>query len=339
MKHSRIYILIAILVLTAAGCRAAAGKNASAPGKYSVGVLTYEWRDDSRNRDVPVKIYYPEKAQGLLPVVIFSHGLGGSRDGYEYLGRGWASEGCVSVHVQHKGSDSDVLHSLRPIQAMRRAAADPQNATDRPKDISFVIDRLETIDSGAGPLKGRLDMERIGVGGHSFGAYTTLAAAGMVFSMQGRREVSFADPRVKAAIAMSTPAFGSETDYDSTSGTIELPIYDSTYGAIRIPIMHMTGTLDESPITSAPERRVPYDHIEGADQYLIVFTGGDHMIFSGRGRFSRKGDKDAMFQDLILRSSIKFWNAYLEGDAEAERWLKGGGLRELLAGKATLEEK
>ena len=38
-------------------------------------------------------------------MIVFSHGLGGTRDGYEYLGRHWASYGYVSVHLQHKGSD------------------------------------------------------------------------------------------------------------------------------------------------------------------------------------------------------------------------------------------
>ena len=34
---------------------------------------------------MPVKIYYPDGTGGPFPVVIVSHGLGGSRDGYEFL--------------------------------------------------------------------------------------------------------------------------------------------------------------------------------------------------------------------------------------------------------------
>ena len=61
---------------------------------------------------------------------------------------------------------------------------------------------------------------------------------------------------------------------------------DKAFAGIRIPCLHMTGTLDDSPIgeTKAAERRLPFDHIRGADQYLITFIGGDHMIFSGRAR-------------------------------------------------------
>ena len=54
----------------------------------------------------------------------------------------------------------------------------------------------------------------------------------------------------------------------------------------------MTGTKDSSPIgeTTPEERRVPFDHTNGADQFLITFKDGDHMIFSGRGRMRGRGE-------------------------------------------------
>src|SRR5271170_3301939 len=85
--------------------------------RYSVEVLRYEWFDASRNRKVPVKIYYPNTSDGVFPVIIFSHGLGGSREGYEYLGRHWAACGYVSVHVQHLGSDNRVWQDAAPGEA------------------------------------------------------------------------------------------------------------------------------------------------------------------------------------------------------------------------------
>jgi len=81
--------------------------------------LSYEWVDSSRNnRVVPVKIYYPESDEGKSwPMIIFSHGLGGTREGYAYLGEYWAKNGFISVHLQHAGSDDavwkDVPHQPR----------------------------------------------------------------------------------------------------------------------------------------------------------------------------------------------------------------------------------
>ena len=54
---------------------------------------------------MPVKIYYPVDLSEPAPAVIVSHGLGGSREGYAYLGRHLASHGYVVVHVTHLGSD------------------------------------------------------------------------------------------------------------------------------------------------------------------------------------------------------------------------------------------
>jgi len=166
-----------------------------------------EWFDPRRSRRVPAKLYYPETGPGPFALIIFSHGLGGSRENYAYLGRHWASAGYVAVHVQHLGSDEAVWReSQQPLQALQRAAANLQNALDRPRDISFAIDQMEHMHRQEGPLAGRLDLSRIGVAGHSFGAYTTLAVAGEV--LVGRRggTLSFVDLRVQAAIPMSTPA-------------------------------------------------------------------------------------------------------------------------------------
>ena len=99
-------VLAAPLFAQPAKAPAPAGSYERGPGSYAVATVSYDWTDSARNRKVPVKIYYPEKGQGPFPVIVFSHGLGGSREGYEYLGRRWASHGYVSVHVQHLGSET-----------------------------------------------------------------------------------------------------------------------------------------------------------------------------------------------------------------------------------------
>ena len=111
----------------------------------------------------------------------------------------------------------------------------------------------------------------------------------------------------------------------------------------------MTGTLDDSSIrdTKAAERRIPFDHIDGAPQYLVTLEGGDHMVFSGKRRraVSRlsgtDGDaaKDARFHDLIRQATTAFWDAYLRGDAVARQWLDEGGFKAVLDGDGTFEQK
>ena len=295
----------------------------------SVAVLRTEWRDAKRDRTVPVKIYYPP-AGGPFPVIIFSHGLGGSREGYEYLGRYWAAHGYVSVHLQHSGSDAAVWQdaSLTNLMSnLRKSAANLDNAMNRPLDVSFAIDRLEKLNHENSPLKNRLDLARLGVAGHSFGAFTTLAVAGQIFVTPGDKEISYGDPRVKAAIAMSSPVPANKKTFDRA------------FGKIKIPVFHMTGTEDYSPIgeTKPADRRVPFDHSPGPDQFLLTLKGGDHSVFGGVSR-SVTTAKEKQFKDLICESSTAFWDAYLKGDAKAKSWLTND-FKTVLAADGTFEIK
>ncbi len=210
---------------------------------------------------------FPDNRCRPFSIIIFSHGLGGSRDGYEYLGRHWASHGYISVHVQHLGSDDAVWRdSAGPGQAMKAATLNLQNSIARPRDVTFALDQLAKLNAEDGTLRGRLDLRRVGVAGHSFGAYTALAVAGQ---RSGPSERSLADDRVKAVITMSAPVPRHPTRRD--------------YAPIHIPILHMTGTADDSPIgdTRARHRRVPFDSMSGPPQLLVTLNGGDHMVFAG----------------------------------------------------------
>jgi predicted dienelactone hydrolase len=304
----------------------------ASPGPFAVESVRYDWHDAKRDRDVPVKIYFPKTGDGPFPVIIFSHGLGGSREGYGYLGNHWASHGYVAVHVQHLGSDSSVWQDAAPgerMAALRRAAFNLENATNRPRDISFAIDQITKLNSDDPLLKYRLDLDRVGVAGHSFGGYTTLAVAGEVFFGLTGNEYSDADPRVKAAIAMSAPAPLSKRDLDAS------------FAKIKIPIFHMTGTRDDSPIgeTKAEDRRIPFDHIKNAREYLVIFKDADHMVFSGRLAGTGNGERDAFFQKFILSSSTAFWDGYLKKDGNAMIWLACGGFRDALGKDGTFEKK
>jgi predicted dienelactone hydrolase len=302
----------------------------STPGAYQISVIDYDWFDQKRRRRVPVRIYFPQGGSGPFPVIIFSHGLGGSREGYQYLGRHWASQGYVSVHLQHLGSDSAVWQKRwLPWLAMWRAARDPHNSINRPLDVSFVIDRLAVLNREDSSLKGRLDVARLGAAGHSFGAFTVLAVAGQVFTGTRGATFTLADPRIRAIIPMSAPVPRPKKRLARA------------YEQIRIPCLHMTGTRDHSPIgwTKAKERRLPFDSINGADQYLIVFKDGDHMVFSDHRRWRGGDQKIPRFHGLISQSSSVFWDAYLKEDPKARNWLAAGGFARALGDNGTFEKK
>jgi predicted dienelactone hydrolase len=298
------------------------------PGPHKVATLSMEWKDAKRNdRVVPVKIYQPEKGDGPFPVLIFSHGLGGSCEGYEYLGRHWASHGYVCVHLQHKGSDADVWKGAKDImKALKDAAADPANSVNRTLDVAFALDELTRLTQEDVRLRGRLDLNKVGMAGHSFGAWTTLAVIGQVFFPKGK-EMSGTEPRIKAAVAMSA------------SVPPDRKLFDKSFGGIKVPCLHLTGTKDTSPVNpdlKAEDRRVPYDHIKLADQYLAVFKDGDHMVFAGKASPS---DTDKLIVEHVKASSTAFWDAYLKGDAKARAFLRDGAFKRTLGDGGSWEFK
>jgi predicted dienelactone hydrolase len=338
MKMARLTFLLTLAVLRAGPLSLSAADASGGPASEAAGVpyqvetVKFDWVDQKRERKGPVKIYYPKEGKGPFPVIIFSHGLGGSRDGYEYLGRYWAGHGYVSVHVQHLGSDSAVWQGVAADevkQALEKAIIDPQNIRNRPLDVTFAIDQVTKLNQNDAIFKGRLDLEHIGMAGHSFGAFTTLAIAGQVFPNRLGDPLSWADSRVKAAIAMSPSAPRNKNQLDES------------FSNIKIPCFHMTGTLDDSPVgnTKAADRRVPFDHMHGADEFLLTFTGGDHMVFSGRLAGEAAREKDSLFQNLVCLGSTAFWDAYLKDDAKAKEWLIGGGFESALKDDGKFEQK
>ena len=58
----------------------------------------------SDGRTVPLRVQVPP-GKGPFPVVLFSHGLGGTNRGLEYLEQHWARRGYLTAFMQHPGSD------------------------------------------------------------------------------------------------------------------------------------------------------------------------------------------------------------------------------------------
>ncbi|QDV40821.1 Alpha/beta hydrolase family protein [Stieleria neptunia] len=271
--------------------------------------IDFEPRDPKRDREVPVRVYLPAGATAR-PVVLFSHGLGGSREGNPYLGQHWAGAGFVAVFIQHAGSDRDVMKNV-PLRERFNAlknAASYKSARDRLEDVSFVIDQLEQWNQRDDhPLFGKLDLEHIGMSGHSFGAVTTLGVAGQQ-SFFGRR---IEEPRIDAFLAMSPqPGKG--------------PPPEKAFAPLKRPLLCMTGTQDDSPIdpTFTPEsRQLVYKALPEGDKYHLVFQDGNHYTFSD-ARGLRRRDRNPKHHPAIQKISVKFWQAYLLDDADAKGWLQ-----------------
>ncbi|WP_013325107.1 alpha/beta hydrolase [Gloeothece verrucosa] len=145
------------------------------PGQVNFRQEMITLTDSTRKRTFYVIVYRPEKEPtGKTPVVILSHGLGSRPQDFEAMAQHLASYGYVVAMPQHPGSDTQQQQAF--INGFSRQVFDVNEFINRPKDISAVIDELERRNQS--DFGGRLDLENVGVIGHSFGGYTALAVAG-----------------------------------------------------------------------------------------------------------------------------------------------------------------
>ena len=255
----------------AAGASAVGLGRADVAALPGVQTLDFDWTDASRGRAVPVRLYWPESASAGAPVplVVFSHGIGGSRRGYSYLGAFWASQGIAALHVQHVGSDRS-LWSGNPLQLVGRlqGAAQEDEALNRVRDVRFALDQVLAGDHGA-----LIRRDAIIAAGHSYGANTTLLLAGAQVQRQGQA-LDLAEPRLRAAIVISAPPFYGEPDPQRI------------LAGVRVPTLHVTATEDVIRIpgyySPASDRLQVFEATGGPSKALAVFKGGSHSMFTDR---------------------------------------------------------
>lgn len=267
--------------------------------------------DTAHRRELPVRVYLPA-ATTPAPVILLSHGLGGTRDTGGYLGEHWSGRGYAVVAIQHPGSDDRVWRGagLGQRKAAMTRAASAENLRHRIDDVHAVLDELARWNAdGQDACHARFDLEHVGMSGHSFGAITTQMVGGQSVPLFGQRAL---DPRIDAALAMS-PSCPKVGDLDQA------------FGAVPMPWFLMTGTKDDSPIgdQDAASRRKVYPHLPQAiDRYELVLDGATHMAFGDRGQ--------AVHHRSILALSTAFWDSYLRGDGAAREWLQGAGAKAVL---------
>lgn len=292
-----------------------------------VRTIYYNWFDRTRGRVVPVKIYAPISTGNAFPVIVFSHGLGGSRERCSYLGEHWAANGYVSVHIQHYGSDETVWKGkLRPLNELRNAYNAHWTGRTRVQDMIFVLEQLRRIvEEKNNPISSDVDLNRIGVAGYDLGAYASLLMVGML-APEGHPPLYL--PQIKAVLAMGPPVQPNRVG--STA----------VYSQIETPCLFITGTRDDGIIgfTKAYQRRVPYDHIDCNDQYLVVLHGTDHQLYGGH-LFTGPSGNDAPFYGAISRISTQFWNAYLKEDPHALQFMMSRDSSSMIAGVGRMEKK
>src|SRR5229473_4971653 len=236
------------------------------PGPYAVSeVEDLVLHDAKRDKDLHMRIFYPNDA-GKNPVIVFSHGAGGSQTCCDGLTHHWASYGYVTIQPTHDDSAlqrrNQGEENIRFMQVVRDALKKPALWESRPLDISYVLDALHSLENRVPGLVGKIDADRIGVGGHSMGPYTTEAIAGALIDLPGHSARSSVDPRVKAVLCLSPQGPG------------QFGLTEHSFDQISLPYMGMTGSLDSlGPIASPAWHKTPFDRSQPGDKYHLFIEG------------------------------------------------------------------
>jgi predicted dienelactone hydrolase len=234
-------------------------------------------------RGHPVAINAPlSPAQAKYPLLLLSHGTGGSADSLDWLGAALAAAGYVVAGVNHPGNTA-----LEPLTREGFMLW-----WERATDLSEVLDGMLADPT----LGSHIDRDRIGAVGFSLGGYTVLALAGARTNVQAfldfcnspsadaichppemdqskdaattppalspqaaaslaRAGASYREPRIKAIFAIA-PALGEAFDAASFAG-VDIPVAllagtSDTTAPVETNIKRIAGLLPKAGVTMLP---------------------------------------------------------------------------------------
>ena len=260
---------------------------------------------------------------GVKPLIVFSHGFGGNLDAFPKTSEAWARAGYAIAHPTHAdslrpapdrtplGEELAKMFQLRAQgglvgergEAFVRMLDDPAHLDGRSSDVAGVL----AAAGGAGglpePLRGRIDTARMGMAGHSYGAYTSLALGGAEVTRNGAKK-SFAEPRFAAFMPISAQGVG------------RMGLDRRSFDGMRRPGLWITGSKDFGAGQETPDWRLHgYEMSPPGDKYSLFVADARHGDFDDPPGGPQVG--------AALRSrEIAFWDAYVRGDAAAKAALK-----------------
>ena len=276
-------------------------------GPHSVREETLVMRDRQRQRTIPVDLYWARETTG--PLVILSHGFGSDRNFLNYLARHLASHGFTVASIEHPGSNFNWLSgiSLGGNPGDLLAASE---FIDRPKDVSYLLDRLARLNEKEGPLQGKLNTQQVTVIGHSLGGYTALALAGGELNLKELRQFC----KNRSPIGRSPADWFQCGAADLEGERIELrdqrvvqvmalnPMTGRLFGnkgltQVSVPTLILTGT-DDAIAPSLDHQLRSFSQL-GGPKYLVCAIGGTHLSITDRANLN-----EALARSTLVKEHI-----------------------------------
>ncbi len=292
---------------------------AASQGKYS-----YSIGPSKISADLAVDA--PARA-GKFPIIFYSHGATGAGTSSFFICEMLARNGyivvapdlldLVSVARIEETIPYDNMMKMKAaqyIQSLREFGLNKVGKESRllyryrPEQMKQTMDLvLASNESADNVLHHHIDETKVGMMGHSFGAWTTLLLAGA--------EPSLHDRRIKAVAALSGPV----------NDLVFRVAKDNDLALVQVPVIFEYGELE--PSAGRLDDKTLLFERANSPKALVCIENADHLSFSGgvKGEHrlsSEYIDKDAA-RRAISETTLDFFDAFLKGDAAKKNALSG----------------
>jgi predicted dienelactone hydrolase len=309
-----------------------AGGTAATATPLQVQVLEFPELSNAARR-VPIKVHVPASG-GPFPVVVISHGAGGDWDTHFAQAQDLAAHGYAVLCLEHIGSNrARLTKGLRPMKNLDAMIRDAGEVLARPKDVRFALDQAQRWNASHEMLKGKFDLGRVGVMGHSFGAFTTMVVCGMRPALDwlvppvppGKGlGPDLRDSRVKCGVALSPQGVG------------EPFFITESFGSLQVPLLGISGTKDDQQAGQpASNRKDAFALWPRGKSQFVWLANAKHLDFTDSTGTDRRELPSATRGDVqpVTRAVTRaFLDLHLKGEGGAAEILTVEGLKPYLRG-------
>ena len=336
-------ICLGLFVFSCSGCAVSGSYNVTvqSSSRFHVGyrVLDLEFKDGDKEKTLTVAVWYPTAQlpkkheyggptigevavnakiyteKGPYPLLVFSHGYGGSGLGAVFFTERLAARGWIVAAPDHHDRHSAVRIRAGQLEDFNRrgfwrhvreiAASDPEDRDAylyRLDEIKLVLDGILQSE-WFGEL---IDKKKIAIGGHSFGGFTALGLCGTIHEWR--------DDRIKGVLLFSTGAGGYLFRENELAG-------------VKIPSMYFLGERERRQIRGTKTMAELADKVYrnlSPPKYFLEIKGASHFSFNNRFVDNRRArllsGTEEQFE-VIRRYSIAFLEKHVAGRKDIDNVL------------------
>lgn len=260
------------------------------------------------DRAIKLRIRLPARV-APTGLILYSPGLGSGTSNGQAWCEAWRQAGYLVVTLAHPVTDDSIWRTSDKQSFktnMQLALAGPQYGL-RVSDCSFVLDHcLKSAE-----LAPFIDLARVGLAGHSYGALTAQTIAGQPLGANSLR-----DPRIKAVIAFSPGATSFERARSMSK--VQIPFFCITGDHDQFVTFKKDGEAIKLGV-SLTNRELVYANLPAGKKLQLKLRDADHMSLAGEPvdalRLSRdikvtESGHQALW-DRVSQMTTAFWEYYL----------------------------